>query len=196
MQILGAILAGGHSRRFGSDKALALLAGVPLLDHVRRRLAAQCETVVVVGRDWPGLISVPDRPAPGLGPLGALAGALHHAAHHAYDAVLTSGCDLPDLPTDLRNILADGPAVIAGQPLLGLWPVNLLDGLDRHLAATTDRSMRGWIAASGARTISLDRPVANINRPGDLSALMDQAAQRYVLRHPGPDPGSRFSSER
>ena len=172
MTILGAILAGGASRRFGSDKAVALLNGRPLLDHVRERLAGQCDAVIVVGRAWPGLTAVADRPAHGLGPLGALAGALHHAAAHGHGAVLTSGCDLPDLPTDLCHRLGTPPAVIAGQPLLGLWPVGLLPRLDAYLADTTDRSMRGWIGAIGARQVTLDRTIANVNRIEDLAALV------------------------
>jgi molybdopterin-guanine dinucleotide biosynthesis protein A len=169
--ILGAIFAGGQARRFGSDKAQALFAGRALLDHVADRLRPQCDALVVVGRAWPGLVQVMDRPAPGLGPLAALAGALDHAMRGGYEAVLTSGCDLPDLPIDLRARLSPGPAVVIGQPLLGLWPAALADALLDHLRITDDRAMRGWIAASGARPVTIDGTIANINRVADLDAL-------------------------
>ena len=45
MKLLGAILAGGRSSRFGSDKAFALLNGKPLIDHVIAALAAQTDAV-------------------------------------------------------------------------------------------------------------------------------------------------------
>ena len=38
MRILGAILAGGQARRFGSNKALARLHGEPLIAHAARAL--------------------------------------------------------------------------------------------------------------------------------------------------------------
>ncbi|MBA3896663.1 MAG: NTP transferase domain-containing protein, partial [Sphingomonadaceae bacterium] len=63
--ILGAVLAGGASRRFGSDKALAMRDGRPLIAHVVDALATQVDAVVVCGRDWGGLPSIADRPAPG-----------------------------------------------------------------------------------------------------------------------------------
>ncbi len=37
VKLLGAVLAGGSSTRFGSDKALALLAGKPLIEHAIAR---------------------------------------------------------------------------------------------------------------------------------------------------------------
>jgi molybdopterin-guanine dinucleotide biosynthesis protein A len=44
------ILAGGQSSRFGSNKALALLAGKPLVSHVTERLSHIAdETLVVIG---------------------------------------------------------------------------------------------------------------------------------------------------
>ncbi|HEX8447332.1 MAG TPA: molybdenum cofactor guanylyltransferase [Sphingomonas sp.] len=172
MTRLGAIFAGGAARRFGSDKARALLDGRALLDHVVDRLRPQCDALVVIGRSWPGLPTVADQPEPGLGPLGALAGALVHARATGFTDVLTSGCDLPDLPRELGALLGQGPAVIAGQPLLGLWPVTLTDLLLRHLQEDPDRAMRGWIGASGAATVRIDRPVANINRPADLDDLI------------------------
>lgn len=170
-RLLGAILAGGQARRFGSDKAMALAGGVALIDHVAGRLRPQVDRLVVSGRDWPGLARVDDLPAPGLGPLGGLAGALDLALKDGFDAVLTSGCDLPDLPLDLRARLGDAPAVVAGQPLLGLWPAALAPLLIQHLETGTDRSMAAWIARTGARRVFLPAPVANINRPEDLAAF-------------------------
>lgn len=168
MTLLGAIFAGGAARRFGSDKAQARIGGMAMLDHVARRLRSQCDELVVVGREWPGLESVADRPRPGLGPLGALAGALSHAALHGYEAVLTSGCDLPDLPLDLAERLRPGPAVVKGQPLLGLWPAGLADELVRWLEKDRDRAMRSWIAHAGARSVALPVTVSNVNTPEDL----------------------------
>ena len=170
--ILGAIFAGGQARRFGGDKAAALLDGMALLDHVAGRLRGQVSAVVVVGREWPGLERIDDRPAAGLGPLGALAGALCHAAASGFGTVLTSGCDLPDLPLDLAEQLAPAPAIVAGQPLLGLWPAAMGDRLLEHLQTTPKRSMRGWIAAAGARPVELASPLANINTGDDLAALV------------------------
>ena len=181
MTILGAIFAGGASRRFGSDKAVALLEGRALLDHVADALRSQCDAMVVVGRDWPGLARIDDRPRPDLGPLGALAGALVHAAETGFDHVLTSGCDLPDLPPDLVARLAPAPAVVRGQPLLGLWPSKLATALLAYLDRTEDRSMRGWIAAAEAASRDVG-VIANINRPADLDAL--SAVRRVDPRSP------------
>ena len=169
MTLLGAIFAGGAARRFGSDKAQARIGGTAMLDHVAARLRPQCDALVVVGREWPGLESVADRPRPGLGPLGALAGALAHAADQGFDAVLTSGCDLPDLPLDLAELLRPGPAVARGQQLLGLWPATLAEELIHWLEADRDRAMRSWMAHVGARTVALAATPSNINTPEDLA---------------------------
>lgn len=167
--IAGAIFAGGVARRFGSDKAAALIDGKAMIDHVADRLRAQCAIVIVVGRTWPGLISVEDRPRAGLGPLGALAGALTHARDAGFAALLTSGCDLPDLPLDLAETLGEAPAVVRGQPLLGLWPTDLADDLAEWVADASDRSMNAWIERTHARRVSLSVAPANINRPEDLA---------------------------
>ena len=74
MRVLGAILGGGQSSRFGSDKAVALLHGLPLMDHASAGLRPHVEAVITVGRDWHGLVRVEDEPEPGLGPLGGLLG--------------------------------------------------------------------------------------------------------------------------
>lgn len=167
MRLLGAVLAGGQARRFGGDKALADVGGQTMIDAVIARLAPPCAAMVVVGRahaDWPVLA---DRLAGGAGPLAALSAALHHAAATGFDAVLSAPCDVPDLPHDLVQRLGEGPAVVAGQPVVGLWPARLAAPLDAWLA-TGERSVRGFAAAVGARAIAL--PLANINSAADLAA--------------------------
>jgi molybdopterin-guanine dinucleotide biosynthesis protein A len=170
--ILGAILAGGEARRFGSDKALAMFEGRTLIEHVAAALRRQTDTVVVVGRAHDGLIGVADRPTPGLGPLGALAGALLWARDNGFTAVLSAPCDVPLLPENLAARLAgEGPAYVAGLPVLGWWPSALADDLAAWLAADQSRAVRHWAAAIGARAVSLEALPANVNTPEDLAAL-------------------------
>lgn len=168
--ILGAVLAGGASRRFGSDKALALVDGRALIDHVIAALAPQCDALVIVGRrhgDWPGLI---DRPPGGAGPLAALNAALHYAAANGYAAVLSAPCDTLGLPQDLAALLSPGPAIIADQPVIGLWPATLAPTLETWLAKG-GRSVHRFAAAVGAKAIATSTRMANINTPNDLARL-------------------------
>jgi molybdenum cofactor guanylyltransferase len=168
VKLLGAIVAGGGSRRFNGDKAAALLNGRALIDHVRDALSPQVDAVVVCGRDWPGMVTVADRPAPDMGPLGGLCGALHHAAAHGYDAVLTAGCDVLPLP-DLRALAGPGAAVVEGQRLFGFWPVGLAPALDDHLTDQSDLSIRRWIVASAARSVVCAASFHNLNTRDDLA---------------------------
>lgn len=171
-RILGAMLAGGRSRRFGSDKALALLDGQSLIERVAAGLAPQTDSLVVCGRTLAGIVALADRPGLDLGPLAGLNAALHHARGQGYDAVVSVPCDTPLLPADLVRLLrAAGPiAFAAAIPVIGLWPASLGEVLDRHLATASDRSMRRWIAIAGAVPAEIG-PLANVNTPADLAGL-------------------------
>ena len=174
MRLLGAVLAGGRSSRFGSDKALARLAdGRTLLDHAVASIAPHVAAVVICGRAAEGMTGLADRPAADMGPLGGLNAALHHAQSHGFDAVLTTGCDMPVYPAALAQALVgEGAAILKGQQLAGFWPACLASELDAHLAEENNRSIYGWLERIGARVI--DRPdivLPNINRPGDLEGL-------------------------
>jgi molybdopterin-guanine dinucleotide biosynthesis protein A len=169
VRVLGAILAGGRSQRFGSDKALALIDGRPMLDHVADRLRGQCEALVVAGRDWPEMTRVDDLPGPGLGPLGGLAGALAHAQSAGFDAVLTSSCDLPALPADLLALLGAPDALLQRQPTIGLWSAGRAELLRDYLASGRSRSVRAWADAIGASMVVFEEDMANINTPEDLA---------------------------
>jgi len=170
--ILGAIIAGGRASRFGSDKAAALLDGTPLIEHAARVLAPWTAETVVVGRAWPGMVTVADRPRRELGPLGGLAGALHHARTRGIARVLTIGCDMPIVPAELiERLLASGASYCADVPILGVWPSSLVDVLEAHLADAGDRSIRRWAEAHGIVATRAAAPLPNVNTPEDLATL-------------------------
>lgn len=174
MNVLGAVLAGGHSLRFGSDKALAEWRGLPLIEHALRALARHSDSVIVCGRRWKGAAAISDAPRPGLGPLGGLNAALNHAVRLGYDRVLTIPCDAPTCPDTLLNRLVKTKeaTIVRGMPVVGVWPSSLSGALDQHLRHDSGRSMRGWAEAAGAMTIDAEL-IPNVNYRADLDALGD-----------------------
>ena len=174
MKLLGALIAGGQSRRFGSDKALALIGGKPMLAHVIEALEHQVDEVVMCGREWPGLSSIADRPAADQGPLGGICAALHHAQENGFDAVLTAGCDTLPVPGHLASQFGHRPGVIKDQPLFGFWSADMAPLLDAYLAEQARRDMRGWIEHSRAREIDTPIAFSNVNTPEDYARLTAQ----------------------
>ncbi|MBJ6123175.1 molybdenum cofactor guanylyltransferase [Sphingomonas mollis] len=166
---LGAVLAGGRSSRFGTDKAQAVLEGRTLVDHAVATLRRHCDEVVVIGKQAAGL---PDLPRPGLGPLGGIAAALDHAATHDFRCVLTIGCDMPRLPDELiEALLHRGPAYCEDAPVLGHWSSALGAHLLAHIETASNRSVRGWAESVGALPIRAATSLANVNTRDDLAAL-------------------------
>jgi molybdenum cofactor guanylyltransferase len=170
MKILGAILAGGQSRRFGSDKAKALFEGKALLDHVADALRPQCAGLVIAGREWSGITSVADIPENGQGPLGGLAGALGYAQREGFDRVLSCGCDLLGVPSDLAELLGAAPATLDELPIVGLWPAGIADALAAWLANPANRSVYRFADHIQARRVATPVSIRNVNRASDLTA--------------------------
>jgi molybdopterin-guanine dinucleotide biosynthesis protein len=179
---LGAVLAGGQSRRFGSPKALAPFRGEAMVRRAARTLEGVCDEVVVVSsvpevgaafrRTAHQFTVIPDL-VPGAGPLAGLHAALHHARERGFDAVLVLACDMPLVTPEVAEALAregeagDALAVVATpendpgaqakepfspQPLLGWYRRNALAAVETRLAGD-DRSMAGLLDALGARRI-------------------------------------------
>jgi len=139
--MLGAVLAGGASRRMGRPKPGALLGGREL---IRRPLAA----VEQAGLE-PAVVAKPSSPLPSLEcrvilepeeprhPLCGILAALRAAAGRP---VVVVACDLPFVPASLIAELAelDAPLAVAAasgreQPLLGRYGPALLPELERAL---------------------------------------------------------------
>jgi molybdopterin-guanine dinucleotide biosynthesis protein A len=125
-----AILAGGKSRRFGSNKALAPWFAGHVIDAVAQAAMGACREVIIIA-DEPepyscsGLPVFPDI-MPGLGPLAGLQSALRHAKA---ERVLLLGCDMPLLNSELLDLMWEiptwAPIVIPVTPQ-GLEPLHAI----------------------------------------------------------------------
>lgn len=109
-----AVLAGGQSRRMGTDKALLRLEpnGPPILSIVLDRLRTLTDDLFVVSILRPayaefGVPIIPDRYGD-TGPLGAIATALFTAKHNV---CLVVSCDMPFLDLKLLSWMASRPRV-------------------------------------------------------------------------------------
>ena len=191
--IVGAVLAGGLSRRMGGgDKPLRMLGGRAILDHVLDRFAPQCDAVVLnANGDALRLeryrLPVVADPLDGFaGPLAGLLAALDWAAASRPDAglVATVPGDCPFLPRDLVRRLSDarrsGATTIAlacsggrMHPVVGLWPVTLRAALRCALVEEGARKVSDWTARhSSAQADWPSEPVDpffNVNAPQDLA---------------------------
>lgn len=168
--ILGCVLAGGQSSRFGSDKALAEFGGHTLIARAVDLLSGWCEHVIVAGRPTAPAPTVPDWPHPGMGPLGGIAAALHYALDENFEAVLTCGVDTLGLPEDLSELLAPAPAYVVQQPIVGLWPARAAVPLEKLLSGAQAYPVKRFAEMIEARPVKLAQEPANINTKADLAA--------------------------
>ena len=144
--VLGAVLCGGRSSRFGSDKALAPLGestvGASVVDALR---GAGVDPVVAIGGTAGSMLAIPTVPdlRPGDGPLAGLATALLWART---GPVLVTPCDLPLLRAGHVRLILDAYRATVANP-------QTLDGDDMAVVATVDGepqlSLAVWPATRG-----------------------------------------------
>lgn len=106
--MMGIILAGGKSTRFGEDKALAIWEGKTFLEYAVRRIhELGLEPVVVTSRsrDYSFLDCRIERDiVQDMGPMGGLYTAVHLFPTHT---LLALTCDMPSVSADLLRKLID-----------------------------------------------------------------------------------------
>ena len=184
-RLLGVVLAGGESRRFGGAKTEARIRGRTLVERAARTLAPVCAEVVV-GRppDLPDLR--PDR-----GPLGGLEAALSRAREGGFDGVVALACDLPVVDSAALLALvaawrgsAEPPRTLSVldeplQPLCGVWGSQTLAAVTRAIDEKR-LSARSFVrdhphvvltpAAAAADRVGLlpAQLLHNVNHPEDL----------------------------
>lgn len=186
--ILGVILAGGASRRFGSDKALALLGGTPLIEHVARRAKPQVGSLAVSGAASAplGLEVIADREK-GAGPLSGIVSSLAWADANGFTLLATFACDGPFIPEDLVTRLSSelGATVDCVMASCGpdkhytyaVWRPVCRPALEIAYARGL-RSLRGVTDAVAVRYVDFPPTTFfNINRPEDLASAEKLLAQ-------------------
>ena len=113
VRYVAAILAGGKSRRFGADKAMADIAGRPMIAHVARALSAKALAVVGNERaaEYLNATFLCDPPGAVPGPLAGVLAALKWAKSLNAEWLVTAPCDVPLLSQDFADrLIAAGEA--------------------------------------------------------------------------------------
>ena len=165
--LTGVLLVGGASERFGSPKALAVLAGETLAIRAWRALSAACDEVLAVGKAADALplpFPVLDDGASGRAPVfGVVAGL--HAARHEVCVVLPGDCPLIT-PGALRA-LGEAVAVPQTGPLPGAYARAMLQQLE-------ERIHRGELSLRGVNPVVLDvdeHLLVDVDTRADLARL-------------------------
>jgi molybdopterin-guanine dinucleotide biosynthesis protein A len=186
--LLGLVLAGGRSERFGRDKAAVLHAGESLLSRAVTTLSAVVPRVYVASREEQlrdesrrPFRLIADRQR-GIGPAAGILAA-HEAEPGA--AWLVIACDMPRLDaatlrwlverrdagreaTALRSA-ADGRP----EPLCAIYEPATLARFHRQVGQGGDPSARSWLAAADALLLDPPQPdvLVNVNTPEDLARI-------------------------
>jgi len=192
VKIASVILAGGEGSRIGGDKPMRLLGGTTLLDRAIDYASGLSDKVAVAVRDQQvgeaRVAVIRDDPTIE-GPLAGLVAALGFGRDENADAVLTLPADMPFLPPDLTDRLAEelanNRAAIARSgghihPVCGLWLTAALDFVAEYLASGR-RSIRGLAETVGYVAVDWpadpEDPFFNINTSADLAE-----AERRIQR--------------
>jgi molybdenum cofactor guanylyltransferase len=185
--LTGVLLVGGASRRFGSPKALAQLAGETLAERGWRVLGEACDERFAVGKAADGLalpFPLLDDGTPVRHPAAGIVAALRAAANEVsvvlpVDCVSMTAAALRALGEACADTDAAVPA--GGWPLPGAFRRTALPALERCLADSG--SLMGALASLEVRRVPLDpRLTADVDTPEELGECI--AAERPELRPP------------
>lgn len=191
--LYGLVLAGGESRRMGSDKALLQRGGRSQLEHVADLLATVTERVFVSVREEQRQEPERQRHAQivdrfeGIGPV---AGILSAMSEYPDVDWLVVACDLPNIDETTLTYLLDHYS--DSQPFTAF--VSSHDGLPEPLCALyragSDRLVREFVddgvncprkilIRSDTNLLEQPDPAAldNVNTPDDLDVSVLEAAQ-------------------
>jgi molybdopterin-guanine dinucleotide biosynthesis protein A len=197
-QVVGLVLAGGRSVRFGGEKAVAMLDGRPLLLWAVERLRTVCASIAINVRPGTeaeavakanGLPTLYDAAGDAAGPLAGVRVGLIWAEGLGARSLAVSPCDVPLLPEDLFVRLvegAEGGVAMAEtsdgrQPLCAVWPVTALPVVRDALAGGAHPPTWQVLEGLGARKVFFEPPeaFANVNTREDLATI---EAKRSRLR--------------
>jgi len=189
--ILGAILAGGQSKRMGKDKLFLELNNRKLIEYTIDKVKKYLEKVIVITNQdnefftKNNLIAVKDCIEGQLGPLVGILTAMKWAKENLTKCswVATFPCDTPFFPESIiKNFIEESKkkeslilcASSHGRKhnIFGLWSLDLYDKLENDLVNKKIRKVQDWTKENKIKNLEFEfkdyDPFFNINTKKDL----------------------------
>ena len=187
--ILGTVLAGGKSQRFGEDKSQVKLGDKLLIDYILSEIIDEFNEVLVVSNNLIKFkesekISLIKDFRKDLGPLGGVLTAMKWVKDNNknYKWISTFPSDTPFFKKQHLNNFLEEIRSYEGQlffinsndtrhNIFGLWSIDLLDRLEKDLD-NGERKVEMWTNKIGVKSINMKfenkDPFFNINTKEDL----------------------------
>ena len=188
-KILGVVLAGGKSQRFGQDKSQVKLQGKILIDYILSEIVDEFNETLIVTNNPISFMSsdkifLTKDFKNGLGPLGGVFTAMKWIKENdkKYNWISTFPTDTPfftkkELKNFYENIKIDDSKLFfikskkTRHNIFGLWSIDLMDQLESDLLKG-ERKVELWANSVGVSTINIEYkkidPFFNINTKEDL----------------------------
>ena len=188
-KILGVVLAGGKSQRFGQDKSQVKLNGKILIDYILSEIIDEFkETLIVTNQSISFMsskkITVIEDFKKGLGPLGGVLSAMKWIKDNnkEYSWISTFPADTPfftkkELKIFYNDIKIENNKLFfikdknTRHNIFGLWSLDLMDQLETDLY-NGERKVEIWANSIGVSTVNIEykniNPFFNINTIDDL----------------------------
>ena len=189
--ILGAILAGGQSKRMGKDKLFLELNNKKLIEHTIDKVKKYLKHVIIITNQKneffleKKLITVEDCIEGQLGPLVGILTAMEWAKKNFNKCswIATFPCDTPFFPDSvIKNFIKESEkkeslllcASSHGRKhnIFGLWSLDLYDKLKSDLVNKKIRKVQDWTEKNKIKNLEFKfkdyDPFFNINTQADL----------------------------
>ena len=193
-KILGVVLAGGKSLRFGEDKSQVKLNNKSLIDHILSEILTEFKELLIVSNNSIKFnksenISVISDFKNNLGPLGGVLTAMKWIKDNNkdYQWISTFPTDTPFFKNQILKDFHDKINLKNGKlffiksnntrhNIFGLWSIDLADKLEKDLE-NGDRKVEDWANKVGVNIIDMqfekNDPFFNINTKEDLEKAKD-----------------------
>ena len=187
--ILGVVLAGGKSQRFGEDKCQVKLGDKLLIDYILSEIVDEFKEVLLISNNKikyinSNKISLVEDTKKGLGPLGGILTAMKWIKENnkSYKWVSTFPSDTPFFKKKILNNFFEEIKDYEGKlffinsnntrhNIFGLWSIDLLERLEKDLD-NGERKVEMWANKIGVKSINMKfenkDPFFNINTKEDL----------------------------
>ena len=188
--ILGVVLAGGKSRRFGEDKNHIMLGDKTLLEHVLFKIGDKFQEILIVTSNSLEIqntkkISIIEDCFEDLGPLVGVLSAMKWIKENqkTYKWIATFPSDTPFFDSSIieeyRKRITINESLLyfvksnnKRHNIFGLWSLELQKTLEDDLINNNFRKVDKWANKIGVKTIDIDfkkfDPFFNINTRKDL----------------------------